>query len=88
MALASWRYQLRWAAAPAMLAADMALLNGSAWLSVGGRPAGAGLLLLAATWAQALLGLWATLANIRQKRRWTIDDGRRRYRPSSIVHRQ
>src|SRR5205085_9637833 len=41
--LASWRYPLRWAAAPAMLAADMALLNGSAWLSVGGPPAGAGL---------------------------------------------
>ncbi|HEU5098896.1 MAG TPA: hypothetical protein VFU22_07755 [Roseiflexaceae bacterium] len=58
--LASWRYRLRWAAAPAMLAADIALLNGSAWLSVGGRPAGAGLLLLVATWAQALFGLWSS----------------------------
>jgi len=57
--LASWRYQLRWAAAPALLAADMALLNGSAWLSPAGRAAGAGLLLLAATWAQALLGRWS-----------------------------
>jgi hypothetical protein len=57
--LAGWRYRLHWAAAPALLAADMALLNGSAWLSPAGRAAGAGLLLLAATWGQALFGLWS-----------------------------
>jgi hypothetical protein len=36
----------------------MALLNGSAWLVPGGRPAGAGLTLLGAAWLQGLLGLW------------------------------
>nr|MDQ2996303.1 hypothetical protein [Chloroflexota bacterium] len=69
--LASWRYQLRWAIAPALLAADMALLNGSAWLSPAGPAAGAGLLLLAATWAQALLGLWAARRTTNDERRTT-----------------
>jgi len=59
-ALASWLYRLRWASALALLALDMALLNGSAWLMVGGRAAGAGLILLAAAWAQALFGLWSS----------------------------
>jgi hypothetical protein len=58
-ALAAWLYRLRWAAAPALLALDMALLSGSAWLLPGGRPAGAGLILLGAAYLQGLLGwLW------------------------------
>jgi len=75
--LAGWRYQLRWATAPALLAADMALLNGSAWLTVGGRPAGAGLLLLAATWAQALLGLWSARRTTNDERPFDAAQGRR-----------
>lgn len=58
-ALAIRLYRLRWAAAPALLAADLALLNTSAWLAPSGRPAGAGALLLAAAWAQGLIGLWS-----------------------------
>jgi hypothetical protein len=58
-ALAVPLYRLRWAAAPALLAADLALLNGSAWLGPGGRPSGAGLLLLGTAWVQGLLGLWS-----------------------------
>jgi len=57
-ALASRLYRLRWASALALLALDMAVLNGSAWLIPSGRPAGAGLTLLAAAWLQGLLGLW------------------------------
>jgi hypothetical protein len=56
--LATRLYRLRWAAAPALVAFDMMLLNGTAWLVPGGRPAGAGLTLLGATWLQGLLGLW------------------------------
>lgn len=63
-ALAAWLYQLRWALAPALLSADLALLNGSAWLVPGGRPAGAGLLLLAAAWVQALIGLWGSYRRV------------------------
>jgi hypothetical protein len=65
-----------------MLAADMALLSGSAWLSVGGRPAGAGLLLLVATWALALFGLWSTRRRTKGKgptpedERSTVDNRR------------
>jgi hypothetical protein len=58
-ALASWRYKLPWAVAPALLAADMALLRGADWLGSGGRVADVGTLLLAAAWAQGLLALWA-----------------------------
>jgi hypothetical protein len=57
-ALASWLYRLRWASGLALLALDMAVLNGSAWLIPDGRPAGAGLTLLVAAWLQGLLGLW------------------------------
>jgi hypothetical protein len=58
-ALAAWRYRLPWAVAPALIAADMALLRGADWLGPGGQQAGAGLLLLIAAWAQAAIGLWA-----------------------------
>ncbi len=57
-ALAGRLYRLRWASAPALLALDMAMLNGVAWLIPGGRPTGAGMILLAAAWVQGLLGLW------------------------------
>src|SRR6266511_2224582 len=57
--------------------AGMALLNGSAWLTVGGRPAGAGLLLLAATWAQALLGLWSARRTTNDERPFDAAQGRR-----------
>jgi hypothetical protein len=58
-ALAAWRYRLPWAAAPALVAVDMTLLHGAAWLGSGGRAADVARLLLAAAWAQGLLGLWA-----------------------------
>ncbi len=57
--LATWRYQLPWLIAPAFVAMDMALLHGAGWLSPGGRPAEAGLLLLGAAWVQAWTGFWA-----------------------------
>jgi hypothetical protein len=57
--LAAWRYRLPWAAGPALIAMDMALLQGANWLGHGGRPADAAKLLLAAAWAQAALGLFA-----------------------------
>ncbi|MFP4440761.1 MAG: hypothetical protein ACLFVO_26290, partial [Chloroflexaceae bacterium] len=57
--LATWRYQLPWLIAPAFVAMDMALLRGAGWLSPGGRPAEAGLLLLGAAWVQAWTGFWA-----------------------------
>jgi hypothetical protein len=59
-ALACWRYRLPWLAAPALVAADLALLRGADWLGSGGRVADVGLLLLGASWVQGLLGLWAS----------------------------
>jgi hypothetical protein len=58
--LAAWCYGLPWSVALALVASDMALLRGTIWLVPHGRPADSGLLLLAATWAQSLLGLWAS----------------------------
>ncbi len=58
-ALAAWRYRLPWAAAPALIAVDMALLWGADWLGQGGRAADVAKLLLAAAWAQAAIGLFA-----------------------------
>jgi hypothetical protein len=71
-ALAAWLYRLPWAIAPALVAADLALLHGAAWLGPGVRAADAARLLLAAAWAQGLLGLWARRT-----------DDRRPLRPSS-----
>ena len=42
---------------PALLAMDMLLLSGASWLFTGGRPAGAGFILLAAAWVQTIIGL-------------------------------
>jgi hypothetical protein len=58
-ALAVRLYHLPWAAAPALAAVDVVVLSGFAWLSPGGRPEGAGPILLAAAALQAALGLWA-----------------------------
>jgi hypothetical protein len=57
--LATWLYRMPWLLAPAFIAADFALLRGAGWLYPGGDPAGASIILLVATWVQALAGLAA-----------------------------
>jgi hypothetical protein len=55
---ALWRYSTPWMLAPAFVSLDMALLHGAGWLLPGGDPADAGLLIVAAMWAQALCCAW------------------------------
>jgi hypothetical protein len=55
---ALWRYRFAWMLAPAFICADMALLHGAGWLSPGGDPANASLLIAGAVWAQALVSAW------------------------------
>lgn len=69
--LATWRYRERWLLAAAFIAADLALLQGTAWLFPGGRPSGAGLLLLGMAWVQgaaALLLRHRLMQNAKSKR--------------------
>ncbi len=58
-ALTTWRNNLAWALVPAFVALDLTMLHAMAWLFPGGRPAGAALILLVATWFQAIWGLAA-----------------------------
>jgi hypothetical protein len=53
-AAALWRYRVPWAVAFGFLSLDMALLHSARLLWPGGEPARAGLLIVAAVWAQAL----------------------------------
>jgi hypothetical protein len=52
--LGLWRYRIGWLLAPALVAFDLALLNGAVWLFPNGRSGSLGMLLLAAIWVQGL----------------------------------
>lgn len=64
--LATWRYRLPLLLVPTFVTFDIALIAAAAWLLPDGDPAGLSRILLAASWLQALSGVWFRLRERQQ----------------------